>query len=651
MTSFPNHAATRRPSVASAASAASAAGPGGGVSGWAFPAWNPDERVVRYRARLASALRTLAVPALLLTLAASPRFHQVGAVGIRFDDEAAYAGDARLWHRCLRFLADGRVRAALWRGDAGAAADACRQYGIDPGLRHPKPCQGFTFLAAGMMFLAGDRPEALAALNAALGTATVLLVYAVGVRMLGGAAGLCAALVLAVWPYHVHYGRIGLADGAAVFFIVLGVWFWLLARRAEPPQRRRGLRFFVLAGLALGYAVTCHFRSAMIPVLLASFELAGLVRRSALVSRRSGLRAWLVRWALLALALAAPSLAIEAVFRAARYGAEALGFHLPLATFLEGWAYWARLSYEVDAGMVRTHLNLAAAWAFVEYQAHWHGPLAVAAVGAGAMMTLRRGGPSGAARLPAVVIFATLSLMLFQNHTVARAYAVLLPFAALCVGAAAQEAARRLTRVPGRATAWAAVLTCAVSVPAVRATAELVGQRSDIPLACAFLAGRSEPAVVPTLDKYALYLEAGGPAVMGADLFYRTYRGVDPGETLADLRRQGVRWLVTDPQYFHYRADDPIHRWWAAMIAHLGTYREAALRQTGQRPVLQHTGQRPVPQQTGQRTVPHLALELPHLRGFRWEFQAEGPGLHRLAAMTDAGAGEIRIYDLAVAGG
>ena len=103
---------------------------------------------------------------LIVLLAAVLRFKDIQAVGICFDDEVAYTADARMWYRLARTLFDHEAIRAALEGDRIAFDQRLEAQGVDFNQRYAKPCQGYTFLAAAMMFALGDGPEALLVLNA-----------------------------------------------------------------------------------------------------------------------------------------------------------------------------------------------------------------------------------------------------------------------------------------------------------------------------------------------------------------------------------------------------------------------------------------------------------------------------------------------------
>jgi 4-amino-4-deoxy-L-arabinose transferase-like glycosyltransferase len=103
-------------------------------------------------------------------------------------------------------------------------------------------------------------------LTAALGTATVALLYAAG-RRWGREVALLSAAMLAVMPLHVRESHFTLTDVPATFFVTLT---FLLALRA---QERGTLGAFVLAGMASGLAAATKYNGVvvmLIPVMAAA---------------------------------------------------------------------------------------------------------------------------------------------------------------------------------------------------------------------------------------------------------------------------------------------------------------------------------------------------------------------------------------------
>jgi len=549
----------------------------------------------------------------VLALAAGLRFSGISRVGLRCDDEGAYAVDARLWHRCAATLTDTQALGAIRRGDKEAFKRRINAIGVDFTDRYRKSCQGYTFLGALLMFVTGDAASALLVTNALCGTLAVLLAYMLGAVLFDRSAGLCSALLLAVSPYHLMYCRGAFTEATAGCFILAGFVAWAWGRRHGWSWRRT----YGLSGLAIGYASTCHYRSACFLLILLLVDL--LATRAGEAEERPARPRWrstLRRWIWLGVGAAIPLLAIEAVFLAARLAASLSDSRLPLMTFLQ--ASWWRLKAE-SVGMGGTAgrlFNAQVPWAYAGYVVHWHGLTASVAALLAVAAVLRA---KGAAKTPAVVVLATIAMLLFQKHIVARAFSPAIPFLCLCLGAGLGWLITAAKTPPRHRPVVALVLTALVACTAGMQSWRLVGRRSQLADACAFLAERGAATVaVPWgTPKYRIYLDGTGVEVIG----YR-WRG-SAEELPAQLRSRGVRWMITDHQRWHYKRShsgvgEPAFHWW-----------------------------RTVDRQLKQEA--RLIAEFAHLSTQRWEFLAEGPGPQFVPEMTESGGGSLRIYDLQAA--
>ncbi len=544
----------------------------------------------------------------VLVLAGGLRFGEITQVGIRFVDEAAYANDARLWHRCARVLTHPDAIQAVFHGDKERFQKRMNACGVDFGARYLKPNQGYTFLGAAAMFVVGDRPEALLVLNALLGTIAVLALYALAATLFNRTIALVAALLLSISPYHLVYCRSALADTSTGAFILAGALFWALGHRGMWSWRRA----YLLSGLALGWAITCHYRSAYVPAILILTDL--MAARQVPTDDRSAWQCWrnvLRRWIYLAVGVAVPLLTIEAVFRAARLAAAISDSGLPLATYWEGGWHWVKLQFfwnsAAASGSILTHRLLTLPTYFI----HWHGVAAAGLGSIGLFIALRT---KGAAKLPAVFVIVSFLIVVLQSYTVARTLSVVVPFMCLCLAVGLQRfinAAKAWRRIQ---PVWAVVLTALVIAPALLNSARLYGKRSNLADACAFVADRGGRVAVFDEWKYPLYLQ---PSDTVNRLALRDVVGAD--EVLDHLRGIGVRWMIADPQYWHYRGDNfPWNRVFERWKTIYGCLDRNAV----------------------------CVAEFDHMADYRWEFLAEGPGVQYLEEMTRAGAGRLRVYDL-----
>jgi 4-amino-4-deoxy-L-arabinose transferase-like glycosyltransferase len=150
------------------------------------------------------------------------------------------------------------------------------------------------------------------AVTATLGTLTVGLLWLVA-RRLSPAAGLTAALLLAIQPQHVRESHFVLTDVPVTFFVTLAL---LLSVRAAETGRRR---HFAWAGAAVGLAAATKYNGAIALIL----PLLGTLW----MSGRAVERAWC---AAAALAGTAAGFLIAAPYTV-----------LDLPAFLEGFGYLA----------------------------------------------------------------------------------------------------------------------------------------------------------------------------------------------------------------------------------------------------------------------------------------------------------------------
>jgi 4-amino-4-deoxy-L-arabinose transferase-like glycosyltransferase len=191
--------------------------------------------------RLASAAPLTAV----LALAAGLRFWRLTAVGFN-SDEAVYTGTA-----------------ASLAGDTSLGA-------IFPVFRaHPVLFQGLLSLA--LRVHPGEWTAR--AVPAAIGVAAVAVTYALGARLYDRTAGLAAALLLAVMPYHVVVSRQVLLDG--LMTLCATATLYCVVRFAERPGRQ----WLLATGAMMGVTVLAKETSViLLGGLYAFFALTPAVR-------------------------------------------------------------------------------------------------------------------------------------------------------------------------------------------------------------------------------------------------------------------------------------------------------------------------------------------------------------------------------------
>ena len=172
----------------------------------------------------------------------------------------------------LRFYRLETVPPGLWHDEAFNGLDALRvlsgEFPVIFEANHGRQPL-FIYLQAGAVALLGATPEALRATSALVGVLTVASVYFLarelesdGAR--GRQAGVLAAGLLAVMPWHVHFSRYGLR---AILFPLLVCWFLFFLWRALRYGRWAD---YAAAGAALAGAFYTYIAAVLLPPLAAA---------------------------------------------------------------------------------------------------------------------------------------------------------------------------------------------------------------------------------------------------------------------------------------------------------------------------------------------------------------------------------------------
>jgi mannosyltransferase len=168
---------------------------------------------------------------------------------------------------------------SLWRDEVDAILFAQRDLPailatfVQPGQNGPLYFLSLHFWLAA----AGTSEFALRFFSLLFGLLTVPLLYALGRRLLGTTAGLMAALLLAVSPYHVWYSQEGKMYALVVFLAILSLH--LFSRALAENRWGWWLGYLAVTGLAL---YVHFFTPLLVLVALAWFLLSGRWRRPTL---------------------------------------------------------------------------------------------------------------------------------------------------------------------------------------------------------------------------------------------------------------------------------------------------------------------------------------------------------------------------------
>jgi hypothetical protein len=111
------------------------------------------------------------------------------------------------------------------------------------------------------------------------------VVYLIGRLIYSPRAGLFAATLISVSPWHVFYSRTTGSTGNAIFFWTLALLFYLLSRpewikrktsNKLPSEEHdyKSLFLLVLSGLSMGFAFSCHYNLGLLPFIFLAYEIA-----------------------------------------------------------------------------------------------------------------------------------------------------------------------------------------------------------------------------------------------------------------------------------------------------------------------------------------------------------------------------------------
>ena len=198
-------------------------------------------------------------------------------------------------------------------------------------------------------------------LSALADVGSVFVVYLIGRRLYGEAAGLLAALLAALTAFAIQQAHFYTVDSLAGFFTVLTVYFSVRAAQADPAGRPPWVDLG-LAGLAVGLATACKLSAALAALFVA---LAGAVWAWRALHADS-VRPWSSRLGLLAFALGFAALMALLAFRLAQpYAFEGPGF-FGLKPYQPWWDRMSQIqseqSGEMDAPPGQQWANRAPIW-------------------------------------------------------------------------------------------------------------------------------------------------------------------------------------------------------------------------------------------------------------------------------------------------
>ena len=314
------------------------------------------------------------------------------------------------------------------------------------------------------------------AVTAALGSLTVLLVYAIGMRW-GTRYALLAAGMMAVMPLHVRESHYVLTDVPVTFFVTLA--FLLSLRAHEQPDAKR----FAWAGVAAGLAAATKYPGALVLLLPL---VAVWMTPAARPSRLSG-------------ALAAIGAAAGAYFLAAPYTI------LDLPGFLNGYA---KLAGSYTGTIVEPGWSIS----FKHLQRSMSWPATLAVLGGMGLAIVRAVKGPGRVRWTLALLFPLVYFWFVSKQSLifGRYLIPVLPFACVLAAAGVVSGVGLLRRyeIPRAArTVLVTTLTIAALLPPAVVSVQfnrMISKRSTTELAYRWLRENIPPGSSIVMESRAL---------------------------------------------------------------------------------------------------------------------------------------------------
>lgn len=228
--------------------------------------------------------RTVYLLLMALAVGAVLRLYGLTERGIFDYDEAWYLLEAKSVYDAGTFLTD-RLQG---EGTNDALGPAIKGYLRERGtVPHTSFKPGHVLLVLASLVVFGLHDYAPFVFSALFGIGTAVLVYFIGCKIGTRREALFAAALLACSASHIPYSRSSYAQADSVFFVTLGVWLWVRSFELDS------IKSVAAAGAALGFAVTCHYNTALVPACVVTIDLARrLIARDAFIDLGRRCVAW-----------------------------------------------------------------------------------------------------------------------------------------------------------------------------------------------------------------------------------------------------------------------------------------------------------------------------------------------------------------------
>ncbi|OGS12516.1 MAG: hypothetical protein A2234_02425 [Elusimicrobia bacterium RIFOXYA2_FULL_58_8] len=185
------------------------------------------------------------------------RTHNLTEKGIFYYDEAYFLLETKAFTEGIK-----EIKAGIKTGiDLAAIKNSLMEKGciFPPGTARPS----FNAIVTVSAFIFDLKDYSVFIPSAFFSTLSIFLCFLIAKKQWDTRTALTAAFLAAISAISVMYARAGFAQTTAGFFLLLGLYFYLDTLKAGAGARKT-----LLAGLTLGFAVTCHYG-----VLLSVFTL------------------------------------------------------------------------------------------------------------------------------------------------------------------------------------------------------------------------------------------------------------------------------------------------------------------------------------------------------------------------------------------
>lgn len=269
---------------------------------------------------MSNKLKISVLLAAIIALGFSLRVYKIADKGFFYYDEAYFLLETKTFTEGIKELREG-----LKTGfDLYAIKDRLVEKGciFPPGTARPS----YNLILIIPALLLGLKDYCVFLPSVFFSTLTIYLCFLLGKKLWDTRTALTAAFLVAVSAFNIMYARTGYGQITAGAFLLLGLYLYL-----NTLKEGTGPREAIIAGLTLGFAVTCHYGVLFSVAVLLGVETLLLLLKSHRRTLKTGL--------LLLLSFSAPILLYEFLYRAVKLALGASISGMNFMTYFEQFVY------------------------------------------------------------------------------------------------------------------------------------------------------------------------------------------------------------------------------------------------------------------------------------------------------------------------